>query len=148
MHRSARDAFGRLLVDPDDLPQRDRVDVLRRLAGGLQASANRESAWLGRKLSEWLHDGIGVDLVDALGLRPPKGSKATAQALVRTAQCDVLLLRLSTSCGGDRAAIRAIRGDGCTPEAAEIVAQLRALKAPKTAAAFSRARARVSRVIG
>lgn len=139
-----RNAFGALIVDPDELPQRDRVDVMRRLAGQLQAADTCEARWLGRKVQEWLQ--AGGDLVEQLGLRPPRGSKATAQALIRNERRDLLLLRLSVACGGDRAALRVLSGLApCPSSAVGIVAELRAIGAPKTDAAFSRARARASR---
>lgn len=143
--RHQRDAFNRLIVDPDELQQRDRVDVVRGLAGQLQAGDRIEARWLGRKLADWLQ--AGGDLADVLGLRPPKGSKTTAQRLIRAEQRDRLLLRLSLACGGDRAALRVLAGqDLCPAAAAGILAELQCLGLPKSTAAFHRARASVSRV--
>jgi hypothetical protein len=97
-----------------------------------------------RKAAKWLE--AGGDLAEVLGLRPPKGSKATAQHLIRAEQRDRLLLRLSVACAGDRAALRVLAGqDRCPAGAQAIVAELQALGAPRTDAAFSRARARASR---
>lgn len=139
-----RDAFGRLICDPDDLPLRDRVDVLRRLAGQLQASASREQRWMGRALLTWLQD--GGDLAAVLGLRPPRGSKATAQRLINAETRARVLMRLSTVCGSDRAALRVLDGLApCPGSAAPLVTELRRLGAPRSVAAFSRARASLDR---
>lgn len=138
------DAFGRLLVDPDELDQAGRVDVVRSLAGQLQASPAVEMRWLGRVIVKWLQE--GEDLVALLGLRPARGSRATAQRQQQLEPICRLLLRLSVACNGDRAASRVLRGQqACPAGAASLVAELNALKAPKSPAAFTRARQLVSR---
>jgi hypothetical protein len=138
-----RDAFGRLIADPATLDRRQRVDLLRRLSGALQASDDLGATWLGRTLATWLHD--GGDLAAALGLRPPRGSRATAQRQVQIEQRDRLALRLSASVGGDRAALRVLQGMApCPGSVSTVVAELRTLGAPTSAAGFTRARQRVS----
>jgi hypothetical protein len=75
------DAFGRLLVDPDRLPYRERVDAVRRLAGELLADPERTRQWLGRCLQRWLAE--GGDLAAVLGLCAQRGSRVTPQSIVR-----------------------------------------------------------------
>lgn len=142
-HDRARDAFGRLLVDPAELSQRDRIDVLRRLAGSLQADATREARWLGCALSEWI--ARGGDLAGLLGVRPQRGSHRTAQRIVRQEAADRALLRLAAAVGCDRAALRIVRGEAaCPPMLRGIVDELRALGGPTGDGSVSRARGRVS----
>jgi hypothetical protein len=139
-----RDAFGRLVVDPDCLTLRELVDVVRRLSGELQAADGRELPWLGRGLARWLAS--GGDLAQVLGLRPARGSRLTATAIVAGDRRDRLLLRLSVAAGGDRAALRLLAdATVCPRRLAALVAEVRAAGAPRSAAAFTRARQRVSR---
>lgn len=139
-----RDAFGRLLTPPERLQHAERVRLLRELAGRLQAADDLAQQWLGRGIGAWLRQ--GGDLAAVLAVRPPAGSRATPQALVRREAVDRLLLRLAHACDGDRQALRALRGEAEIPAGAvDLVSELRALRAPKSAAAISRARARVSR---
>jgi hypothetical protein len=140
MPGAPRDAFGQLLVDPGTLTLLDRVQVLRALAGRLQADHDRGARWLGATLARWLQH--GGDLHQQLGVRPARGSRATAQQLIRRERCDRLLVRLAAECGTDAAAVAALNGSPCKPVPARLVAELRALGCPKSAAGISRARRR------
>jgi hypothetical protein len=122
-----RNAFGHLLIRPEDLDFRGRVDCIRWLVGHLQAQPQAEVQWLGRTLRQWLED--GGDLAALLGVKPARGSRLTAQFLVRQARLDVDLLRAAIQAGSAR-------------KAAELIAE-----GPRSAAAFTRAskRRRVSR---
>ena len=134
------DAFGRLIVDPDRLPHRERIAVLRGLVGRLKADESLEISWLARGIDGWLAH--GGNLETTLGLKPPRGSHCTAHRLVRAEQCERLLLKLATECGSDRRALRVLNGlEPCPASAASMVAELNALGAPRSAAAISRARA-------
>lgn len=138
-----RNAFGDLLVDPDTLDQRKRIDVVRRLAGRWQAAADRETAWFGRKVSQWLHGPADGDLTAALGLRPPQGSRATAPAVMAQMRRDTVLLQLSTLAGGDLAALQALAVETPT-QWADLVAELAGFR-PASPSCFSKARERFSR---
>jgi len=140
-----RNAFGQLVVAPERLTREQRVDVLRRLSGRLQAARDLETNWLGSVLTQWLSAGAG-DLLDALGLRPPPGSKRTVQAILRGEQRDRAMLKLSVAAGGDRAALRILAGVApCPPSARQLLDELCELGTPRSTAAFTRARRRVSR---
>lgn len=137
------DAFGRLLIDPGQLDLPGRVDALRRLSGSLQASSNRENQWLGRVLLQWLQH--GGDLAEILGVRPPKGSHATAQSVVLQARRDQVLMRLATALGSDAQAIRVLRGQiPCPPAFGDLVRDAHSLECPCSRSAFARARWRAS----
>jgi hypothetical protein len=141
MPGAARDAFGRLLADPAALTLAQRVELLRGLAGRLMADSDRGAAWFGQTLQGWLTD--GGDLCAALGVKPARGSRATAQTLIRRERADRLLLRLAAECGSDAAALAALNGGPCKPAARRQVAELLTLRCPKSEAAIRRARARL-----
>lgn len=111
----ARDAFGRLLIDPARLDFRSRVDCLRWLSGHLQAERDLEAQWLGSALRTWLDH--GGDLIALLGIRPARGSRVTAQAIVREALHDVELLRAAVEAGSARAAATLIAAGPHSPAA-------------------------------
>jgi hypothetical protein len=135
-----RSAFGELLVDPSALSRAEQIDVVRRLAGSLQASSDREMRWLGRLLSRRTTE--GGDLEVALGLRGERGQRA-AESLTHQARCDSALLRLSALVGTDARGVRILKGLEAAPiEAADTLAELRELRAPVSRAAFARARIR------
>ena len=128
------DAFGRALAPPRSL--RERVDVLRKLVGSLQASRDIDERWLGEKIGIWLQGGAPT-LEAALGVSP--GQPA---AIVRQAEVSRMLLRLSALVGGDGRASMIMRGVEPAPSTAvELVAELRAHCAPTSRRAFVRARA-------
>lgn len=118
-----RSAFGRLIVDPDRLDFRGRVDVLRWLSGHLQAEPGLEARWLGRVLRAWL-DGEDADLVRLLGLRVTRGCRVTAQAIVRQARHDAAL-------------VKAVKRAGSTRKACDLVTE-----GPRSPASITRARKR------
>ena len=133
-----RDAFGRLVVDPAKLPRASQINCLRVAAGQLQALDALELRWLGRVLAERLRQGGNLEV--ALGLRPPRGSRSTAQALARRADVDSALVTLSAAVGVVRAS-HILRGAEPAPAAqAELVARLRCIGAPTSKAAITRAR--------
>lgn len=139
-----RDAFGRLLVDPQCLGLAERVDCARRAAGELTASCTAEGRWLGRILLRWLRD--GGELTDALGLRPPRGSRTTPQALVAQEARDRALLRLSAAVGGDTRAAAILRNEQpCPAHCTDALEEARELHAPESRSAFTRARRRAAR---
>lgn len=144
MPTPTRDAFNRLIVDPSALSQPERVDVLRRVAGSLQASTSRDEAWVGTILVRWLNR--GGDLAALFGVRPRRGSRRTAQRIVREAASDRALVRLATVAGSDRRALRMLRGQDEAPASLQpLLAEARALGAPVGDGAVSRARRRVAR---
>jgi hypothetical protein len=135
-----RDAFGRLTASPASLSLRQRVDCLRRLSGELQAAGSVEARWLGGALSDWLQR--GGDLEAVLGVKPQRGSHARPEALVAQAETARLLLRLAAMVGSDTHAARIMSGAAPVPAGAvDLVAELRARRAPTSRRAFVRARA-------
>jgi hypothetical protein len=141
---SSRNPFGGLVVSPAQRPRHERIDILRMLAGRLQADRHVDVRWLGERLSTWLQRGGSLDSV--LDVRAEQGSRATAQARVRQAEIDGLLLQLAALAGRDRKALAIMRGEcPCPVSARLIVDRLQALQAPSSRSAISRARRRGSR---
>ena len=105
--RPGFNAFGDVLADPGQLSRAERIDLLRRQAGRLLADGNREARWVGERLQTWLASGGELDAV--LGVRAPRGSRATPQERVRRDEVDNLLLRLSVQVGGDAKALEMLR---------------------------------------
>lgn len=141
---SKRDAFGRLLIDPECLDLAGRVDCLRRAAGELAASDTAELRWLAAALLRWLHN--GGELADVLGLRPHRGSRTTPQALVAQEARDRALLRLSAAAGGDATSLALLRDElPCPAHCVDSLEEARRLRVPASRAAFTRARQRASR---
>jgi hypothetical protein len=133
-----RDAFGRLLSAPADLSMRQRVEALRRLSGELQAGS-AEARWLGAVLVDWLQH--GGELEQRLGVKARRGSHGNPAALVRQAETARLMLRLAAVVGGAARAARILIGNAAAPvAAADLVAELRARRAPASRRAFVRAR--------
>jgi hypothetical protein len=124
-----RDAFGRLIVDPSRLTQRELIDSARRVSGTLLASTDCEMRRFGAGLGEWLR--TGGDLAAVLGLRPPRGSHRTASRVLATEHRDRLLMRLVIAVGSQARARRILAGDEAAPAAvAALAAELKALRAP------------------
>jgi len=139
-----RNAFGDLIVPPERLTRRQRIDTLRKLAGALQADSRHDVQWLGRRLSAWLQDGGELDAM--LGVRAERGSHHTPQHRVRREEIDGLLLRLSIECGGDAAALEVLKGNRlCRMDLAPVVQRLLRMRSPISESAFTRARQRLSR---
>lgn len=136
-----RDAFGRLLVPIDELPREYKLEITLRAAGEMQALGG-EIASVGRAIARCARE--GGDLNRALGLRPPRGSHATPQALARRSEINAALVRLAAAVGAPRAS-RILRSMEPVPRrVAPLVESLQALRAPTSEAAISRAR-RLSR---
>lgn len=126
-----------------ELTRAERVQLLRELSGHLQADRHPGAAWLGAAIGRWLHH--GGNLPELLGVRAPRGSKNTAQAITRRAEVDALLRRLALACGTEQAS-RVLRGIApCPVELQAAVERLRELGAPSSPAAFWRASRRVAR---
>lgn len=139
-----RNAFDRVVADPLKCSQVERVALLQRLAAELQAEGPIDRQWLGRCLTKWLQ-GDG-DLVHLLGLRQRRGSKLTAQRVVKLEQQARLLVQLSAVAGSDASALRVLTGQvPCPARARDLVNALHGLCAPRSIAAFSRARGRLAR---
>jgi hypothetical protein len=137
-----RDYVGRLLMDPARLSRLERFDLLRQMAGAMQVSNRRETAWLGRALGDWLH--YGGDLAKHLDLHSARGSHLTLPNLLRQEEQDRALIRLSVLVGGDTRALKILRGElPCPPLAAALVAELQ--DASKSSGAVTRARRRLAR---
>ena len=133
-----RDGFGRLIVDPSSLTFAERVDAARQLSGTFLASDDVGTRWFGAGVGQWLWD--GGDLAAALGLRPDRGSHTTAQALMRRDAIRSLLLRLVNEAGSQSRAARILGGAEAAPAAASgLVAELRALRAPRSLRAIAEA---------
>lgn len=134
-----RDAFGRLLSEPQDLPRVARIELLRGVAGRLQADADAAVRWLGVQLLVWLHNGGRFD--EALEIRPKPGCRSTAARLIQQRRVHGAMLRLSIQVGTDARASRILRGQESCPDCAQsLVDELRALHAPTSTRAFARAR--------
>lgn len=136
-----RDGFGRLVVDPATLSRDERLAELRRCAGRLAADPDRGIQWLASGLLAWsVH---GVDPADALGLRPPRGSTRTVASAARLRARDAALLRLAAALGGDRRALRVLRGDEACPAVHQrLLDDALRLAVPTSPNAISRARRR------
>ena len=109
------DAFGRPLVAVDQLTLPERLRLVR---GDLRGwRYGNISPFVGR----WLADGLdaflrdGGDLARHLGLRPPKGSTATARRIERLRERDALLVRLSVAAGTGARAHRILSGEEPCP---------------------------------
>lgn len=131
------DAFGRLLIRPDELGHVERIEALRGAAGRALASADPALHWVGRGLLAWL-DGHRVE--DAFGVRPPRGSKRTVARLAAQRERDAALLRLASAAGSDRLALQWLRGEPCPPEHEHLLDAAHRLGCPTGASAVSRAR--------
>lgn len=137
---SSRNAFGLLLVPPEQLPLPERVDCARRAVGELLASTSPELRWLGRGLQRWL-SGDADDLAMALGLRAAPGSRLTPQAIVMREHQHAVLRQLAVALGSNTAAERVLRGlAACPPEHAALVAAVRELHCPASRRSLTRAR--------
>lgn len=136
------DAFGRLLVDPCQLEQAERIACLRRDAGRLLASPNAGYRLIGRGVLSWL-DGMPAE--DAFGVRPPRGSRSTVKALARRLERDHALLALAAAVGCDRLALRLLRAEvPCPPEHGDLLAEAQRLGCPSSRNAVTRARERIT----
>jgi hypothetical protein len=112
------------------------------LAGELQGGPTREQQWLGRVLSTWLS--TGGELQNLLGVKPPQGSRRTAQALVEQDKHDQALLRLAAAVGSRAEAARILAGrTECPALLAELVVE--AQSGAVSQAAFTRAQRRAAR---
>lgn len=142
----ARNAFGRLLIDPGALDRRERIDELRRCAGQLQSGDPDPAVarWLGGRLLAWLHGGGKFERY--VGIAAKRGSHATARRIIARERRDALLLRFAIECGCDRTAIAVLRGDTeCPPAAVDALHELRRMgNVPKAHDAISRARRRLA----
>lgn len=134
-------AFGTPLVEPDELSPEERYRLLRADLPAWQYG--RCSAYVGR----WLAGGIGAflehggDLARHLGLRPPRGSTATAQRIERRRERDALLLRLSVVVGTAARAQRVLAGtESCPARARPLLDALKGHRVPTSRSAFSRAK--------
>lgn len=126
---SARNAFGRPVIDPSRLTHPELVDLARALSGTLLASDDVGMRWFGGGLSAWLH--TGGDLAVALGLRLAGGGHRTAQRILRGEHVDRLTARLVCAIASQARAARILAGTEATPVAvAALVLELRALGAP------------------
>lgn len=140
--RPGCNAFGDV-IDAGQLSRTERIDLLRRQAGRLLADGNREARWLGERLQTWLADGGELDAV--LGVRAPRGSRATPQDRVRRDEVDGLLLRLSVQVGSDCKALEMLRGEcPVASHVVDILDRLKVLNAPTSRDALTRARRRAA----
>jgi hypothetical protein len=141
---SARfNAFGTPVVPAQALSRLERIALLRRAAGSLQAGRidGYTARWLGAVLSEWLETGEALEAL--LGVRPVPGCTLSIEALTRQERVDAALLQLSVAVGGDREAVRVLSGQtSCPSGALGLKERLIALSAPCSTAAFTRARRR------
>lgn len=138
-----RDAFGRLIVSPAQLPRAQRIDALLGLAGRLLADHQAEARWLGSALRDALND--GGDLMHRLGVKACRGSHGTPQRQVRQRAQDSALQRLSVAAGGDAAAARILAGAAeCPARCKDAMDEANALDCPRSKDAFARARRRMN----
>jgi len=132
-----RDAWGR--PNPAAMDRVGRINCLRQAAGALQAADDPVFVWLGKAIVAAFQEGTTIDR--ALGIVAPAGVKNTPRRIILTEQQQVLLLRLSTALGSDKKASAVLTGRVSTPpEVADLVTELKRLKAPASVWAFTRAR--------
>jgi hypothetical protein len=133
-----------LVADPATLPREQRLDALNECVGRLLAQPQAAMLWLGRSLQAALAGTVAID--EALGLRPPRGSRTTVAAIARRRARAQALVRLSVACGGDRAALAALRGAPAPLHARGMVQEfLSRFPAPRDPAAITKARRVVAR---
>jgi hypothetical protein len=133
--------FGMPLVPFDRLTLEEKVHLLRADMGSWQYG--RCSAYVGRMLADGLETFLrdGGDLARHLGLRPAKGSTATAGRIERRKERDALLVRLAVAAGSGARAHRILRGEEPCPKACKpVVDALKRYAVPKSRAAISRAK--------
>jgi hypothetical protein len=133
--------FGTPLVEFDQLTMDERVRLLRADMAGWQYG--HCSPYIGRSVAAafdaFLKD--GGDLARHLGLRPPKGSTATAGRIERKRERDLLLVRLTVAAGTAAHAHRILTGEAACPKACRpLVDALKAYAVPRSKAAISRAK--------
>lgn len=120
-----------------DLSRAEKIALLRRCANRLQVDSDPAARWVGLTISDALRKGHSLD--DALGVRPPKGSRATAQALLERESIDKDLAQLANALGLTVAA-SVLRGEcEAPPVLTEIVDRLRESGAGLSSSAISRA---------
>lgn len=137
-----RNAFGRLIVDPDKLQHQEKLAAVSQLVAELLEGHPdmRTCQWLGRKLQDWMIRGGKIE--QHLGLAPPPGSHATVRNIANKRRRDDALLRFANTVGNDRVARRVLRGEiPCPTQAAEALLALQNLgRVPTSHDAISRAR--------
>lgn len=134
-----RAGLNRLQIRPEYLEREQRIAVIRDVAGRLLHDDDVGVRWAGESLLTWLQR--GGDFAAALGIQPVRGSRRTVRAIIQREQTDHLLRRLSVAVGSDVRASAILRGQRPCPNAVrDLVADLEALRAPRSARAFSRAR--------
>jgi hypothetical protein len=133
--------FGRPLVRPDQLTLEEKLRLLRedlpRWAFG------NINPYIGGMLADGLEAFLrdGGDLARHLGLRPAKGSTATAGRIERRNERDALLVRLAAAAGSGARAHRILIGEEPCPKACKpVVDALKRYAVPKSRAAISRAK--------
>lgn len=128
------------------LSRDERVELLGQAARALvdgRAPAPAVARFLGAALLVWLVD--GAELEQALGVRPPRGSKRRPAAIVAQRDLDRQVTAFAARVGSDREAVALLRGErACPPDLQVQLDELRAQGAPTSPAAMSRARRRVS----
>lgn len=128
------------------LSRDERVELLGQAARALvdgRAPAPAVARFLGAALLVWLVD--GAELEQALGVRPPRGSKRRPEAIVAQREVDRRVLSFAARVGTDREASALLRGERvCPDELQPELAELRSRGAPSSPAGISRARRRVS----
>jgi hypothetical protein len=130
----------------NSLTRDESVELILRAAIALVdgcALAPAEARFLGTALLTWLVG--GADLEQALGVRPPRGSKRRPAAIVAQRDLDRQVTAFAARVGSDREAVALLRGErACPPDLQVQLDELRAQRAPTSHAAISRARRRVS----
>jgi hypothetical protein len=146
MTSPGRNAFGSFIVPPAELTLAERCELLADAVPALRfGQLNSYTAtYLASALETWLT--TGADLEQALGVRPPQGSHNGAARITQQRERDRSMLRLSVALGSDREALRVVRGERpCPSKLLPMLEQLRKYRMPASAAAWTRARQRVSR---
>ena len=138
---------GEPLVPAARLSHAELVEQFKALRDRVRVGAKLNSwqrAWLSGAMDANLLEGVPLDV--ALGLRPPRGSRRTPRNVARLRERDALLLRLATQAGGPARALRILRGEAAPAAALRpVLDALREYPVPRSPAAFTRARARLSR---
>jgi len=138
--------FGRLLVPLDALSLDERVRILLADLGSWKYGTCNPvvGAWFAAGVDRFLRH--GGDLARHLQLRPPRGSRATAQRIERLRERDTLLVQLTVTLGSAARARRVLDGDeACPARARPLLEALQAHAIPRSKAAFTRAK-KVSRL--
>lgn len=123
-----------------NLTHLERVNLVRRCAGRLQADTDPATRWFGQQITLALATGRSLD--EAIGIRPVRGSRATAAEIIRREQNDFDICRLVDELGVVSAS-KALRG-----QISDLKSDLAALQHRLQAEGVGNSPSAVSRAVG